>query len=332
MREVARSAGVSVSTVGNVLNNPAVVAADTRTRVEAAMRQVGFIRSLPARQLRGLPSHIVGAVTLDAANPFYAALNRGLADRLHEAGCVVLTCSTDAEVDREAEALGTLQEHAVRGIVITPTECDVDQLTEISRRGTPVVLVDCARGRLDLCAVTVDHVLGGQLVGEHLLGLGHRRIAFLKGTVEISPVTDRYEGLRRAVLAARLDPAEVLLDAAIPPPDLMEGAAAAVAGLAEQRDRPTAIACLNDVAALGVMRGLDRLGLRIPDDVSVVGYDDLVFAAQLRPALTTIGRPTYQLGVAAAELLLDEASPTHRHREIRFQPILVARASTGPPR
>jgi LacI family transcriptional regulator len=332
MREVAQLARVSVSTVANVLNNPTIVTTSTRERVEAAIARIGYVRSGPARQLRGAPSRLVGVISLDTSNPFYAAVSRGIEDRLDEEGYILLSCSTDVEPEREARALQVLEEHAVAGIIITPTEHNQDLLLAVSDRGTPVVLVDSPRGRLALCAATVDHYLGGQVVGEHLIELGHRRIVVFTGGARINPVVERHEGLRSAVVRAGLDPIEVLREAIIPPPNLDDGTQALIKAIVSQPAPPTAVVCLNDVAALGAMRALTDLGIRIPDDMSVVGYDDLPFAAQLYPPLTTVRRPTYRLGVTAAELLLDEATDGHDHREIRFQPSLVVRASTGEPR
>jgi LacI family transcriptional regulator len=327
MRDVARAAGVSVSTVANVLNNPAVVAEPTRRRVEDAMETVAFVRSGPARQLRGLPSRLVGSVTLDQANPFYAELNRGIEDRLDEAGCMLLACSTDVRPDRELRILQLLEEQSPRGIVITPTGDNLAQLAAISRRGTPVVLLDAAQGALQLCAVGVDHVLGGALAGEHLVALGHRRIAFLSATSDVGPVLDRRAGLRRALAGAGVAaPVEVH----IPSAGFFDGTDAAIASVLSLADPPTAVVCLNDIAAVAVIRALHGRGLRVPEDMSVVGYDDLPFVAHLHPPLTTVRRPIRHLGRVAADLLLGEGSPVHRHQEVVFDPELVVRSSTAP--
>lgn len=333
MREVARVAGVSISTVANVLSRPAIVAPATRHRVEQAIRQVGYVRNGPARQLRGLPSLLVGSVITDLANPFFAELNRGIEDRLAEIGCLVLACSTDLQASKEKQLLDLLREQAVRGIIISPIGPDPAYLLEISRHGTPVVLVDHPRGRLDLCAVAVDDVLGGRLAAEHLISLGHRRIAYLGGKVETGTVTRRRDGVRQAVAAAGLDPDQTVLDVrvAIHPPPLVDAAAAAVGQILAARPAPTAVVCLNDTAALGVLQGLAAAGRRVPADMSVVGYDDLRFGARLAPPLTTVNQPKYQLGRSAADLLLEEAQPDHAHREIRFRPSLVVRSSTAPP-
>ncbi|MEJ3750323.1 LacI family DNA-binding transcriptional regulator [Actinomycetes bacterium KLBMP 9797] len=333
MREVARAAGVSVSTVANVLSRPSIVAPATRHRVEQAIRSIGYVPNGPARQLRGLPSPIVGSVILDLANPFYAELNRGIEDRLAEAGCLVLACSTDLRPAKEQQVLDLLHEQAVRGIIISPIAPDPAALLRNGRRGTPVVLVDHPRGRLDLCAVAVDDLLGGQLATEHLLSLGHRRIAYLGGEVNPGPVARRRDGMRQALAAAGLEPDQTLLDIrmALHPPPLVTAAAAAAARILAATPRPTAVVCLNDTAALGLLDGLHAAGVRVPEEMSVIGYDDLQFARRLAPPLTTICQPKYELGHTAADLLLDEARPGHTHKEITFQPSLVVRASTAPP-
>jgi LacI family transcriptional regulator len=334
MREVARAAGVSVSTVANVLSRPSIVATETRRRVEEAIDSVGYVPNGPARQLRGLPSAIVGSITLDLSNPFYAEVNRGIEDRLVEEGCLILACSTDLRPAKEKRLLKLLEAQAVRGIIISPLGPDLAGLHEVGRRGTPLVLIDHPRGRLDLCAVAVDDVLGGQLAAEHVIALGHRRIAFLGAAVDPGPVIRRREGVREALTAAGLDPDDSLLDirVGLRPPPLVDAAALAVADILAADPPPTAVLCLNDTAALGLLDGLAAAGIRVPAEMSVVGYDDLPFARRLGPPLTTVRQPKYELGQAAAELLLDEARPDHSHREIRFQPTLVVRSSTAPPR
>jgi LacI family transcriptional regulator len=331
MREVARMAGVSVATVGNVLNNPNLVAPATRLKVEEVMLRMEFVRSGPARQLRGLPSNVVGVITLDLGNPFYAQIGRGIEDQLAEAGCITIGCSTDVQVDRERKTLAILEEQAVRGIIISPVDSDLSRITSISRRGMPVVLLDQPSGSTGLCAVAVDNVLGGRLVAEHLLGLGHRNLAFLNTAIAVTPVAERLHGLSQGLRDSGVDPKSALLEIGLRPPRIVAEARAAVDRIVGEARRPTAIVCLNDLSVLGVLQGLQRHRLRVPDDVSVVGYDDLPFAAWLSPPLTTVRQPTYRLGRTAAELLLDEARADHQHREVRFAPELIVRGSTGPP-
>jgi LacI family transcriptional regulator len=331
VREVARAANVSVSTVTNVLNYPSRVAAPTRRRVEQAMLEVGYVRSGPARQLRGLPSRIVGSVTLDQANPFYAVLNRAIEDRLDDEGCMLLACSTDMRVDREQRVLQMLEEQSVRGILITPISGEFSELATISRRGTPIVIIDSRRGALDVCSAGVDHVIGGRLVGEHLLGLGHRRIALVSYEVQVGPVADRLAGLGQALAAEQMDPAKALLDVRMPNDEIHNIAGAAVDAILDSEDVPTAVACANDVCAVNIVRALQRRGVQVPEDMSVTGYDDLPLAADMQPSLTTVKRPVQALGRAAVELLLAEGSEDHLHREVLFRPSLVVRQSTAEP-
>jgi LacI family transcriptional regulator len=331
MREVAEAAGVSPSTVGNVLNNPAVVAPETRRRVERAMTQVGFVRSGVARQLRGLPSRMVGVVTLDAGNPFYAEVNRGIEDRLAEDGCMALVSSNDARPARELQALSAMEEHDVRGIIVAPVGDRLDRLADISGRGTPVVLLDHPRGPLDVCAVAVDNAHAGALVAEHLIGLGHERAALVWPSTDVRPVSDRRDGVHRAFAAAGLAPERALTEVAVAPLGNIEAAEAAVDAILADPRRPTAVVCFNDLAALGVMRGLERRGVAIPGELSLAGFDDLQFSGLLSPKLTTVSHPKYGMGRHCAELLLAEADPGHRHREILLRPSLVVRESTAPP-
>ncbi|MFL6118007.1 substrate-binding domain-containing protein [Actinophytocola sp.] len=179
--------------------------------------------------------------------------------------------------------------------------------------------------------MAVDDLLGGSLAGEHLLSLGHRRIAYLGSVVDTTPVARRRAGVRQTLADVGLDPDEALLDVRIPVNPSLADSADAVRRILTAVPRPTAVVCLNDTAALAVLRELEVAGVRVPANMSVVGYDDLPFTALLSPPLTTVAQPTYRLGYAAADLLLDEARTDHTHREILFQPSLVVRSSTAAP-
>jgi LacI family transcriptional regulator len=332
MREVARIAGVTPATVGNALNRPHLVAPATRARIEAAIAEVGLVRSGPARQLRGIPSPVVGLVILDLGNPFYSELGRGAEDRLAQDGCTLTICSTDADTVREGRALSVLEEQAVRGLIVTPVNGDTSRIAAVARRGTSVVLLDHAEARLDLCSVAADSRLGGRLAAEHLLRLGHRRLAYVRDSGEVPSVVQRFEGAREAVAEAGLEPRRALRDVRLEPGRPADRTAEdAVGRLMAEAAAPTALICQNDVIALGVLAGLARAGRSVPGDVSVVGNDDLPFAAHLRPALTTVRQPAAELGRTAADLLLAERDRDHRHRRIVLSPDLIVRASTAAP-
>ncbi|WP_306425295.1 substrate-binding domain-containing protein, partial [Dactylosporangium matsuzakiense] len=273
---------------------------------------------------------MVGSIVLDSANPFFAEVARAVEDRLVESGCMQLLFSSDLHVAREQQCLKLLEEHAVRGIIIDPVNPELDGLVRLSGRGTPVVLLDRSRGGADLCAVAADNVRGGELAAAHLLELGHRRIVFLGGSITVDTISARRAGAERACVSAGLDPGEVLVDIRHAP-SAIDGPEAAVDHILALRPLPTAIICTNDTAAVGVLRGLRRAGVPVPAGMSVVGYDDVHFASELSPPLTTVRQAKASLGRAAADLLLAEGEPGHRHQELVFTPELIIRASTTNP-
>jgi LacI family transcriptional regulator len=329
MKDVASLAGVAVGTVSNVLNHPDLVRPLTRARVEAAMEQLGFIPNGSARQLRAGRSRCLGLVVLDVTNPFFTEVARGVEDYAQAAGYAVILCNSDEAQDKERRYLRVLEEQRVRGILITPVHGRSPELRRIRDRGTPVVLLD-RPGSSAQCSVAVDDRRGGEIAVTYLLGLGHRSIALVNGPTAIRQCADRRWGAHRAVEHAGLDPSKVLTEVPVPAMNPRSGAAAADDLLRDARTA-TAVFCANDMLALGLLRGLGQAGVGVPGDLALVGYDDIEFAADAAVPLTSVRQPKYQLGRAAAELLLDEADRPgdHEHRRIVFTPELVVRASSG---
>jgi LacI family transcriptional regulator len=329
--EVARLAHVSVGTVSNVLNNPSTVAAPTRSRVLEAIDKTGFVRSKAAHQLRVGKSLTVGIVVLDIANPFFAEMVRGAERVLRDKGYVLMVCSSDESTDLERQYLRVLEEYRVDGLLITPAERSLEGLAVLAARGIPTVLLDRHGETNSLCSATVDDVRGGELAAGHLFDLGHETIAFVNGPASIRQCADRREGAKRALRRARRRGAATLREITVAALAVDHGERA-VAALLETAPRPTAVMCANDLLALGVLRGLAANGVAVPDEIAVVGYDDVTFASMLSPALTSVRQPKYELGATAAELLLEEAlGSEHEHRSVRFEPELVVRASSGGP-
>jgi len=329
MKDVASRAGVAVGTVSNVLNHPDLVRPLTRARVEAAMDELGFIPNGSARQLRAGRSRCLGLVVLDVTNPFFTEVARGVEDYAQAAGYVVILCNSDEAHDKERRYLRVLEEQRVRGILITPVHGRSPELRRIRDRGTPVVLLD-RPGSAGQCWVAVDDRRGGEIAVAHLLGLGHRSIALVNGPTAIRQCADRRRGAYRAVEQAGLDPAKVLTEITVPAMNPRGGAAAAEE-LLRAAPATTAVFCANDMLALGLLRGMSQASVSVPGDIAVVGYDDIEFAADAAVPLTSVRQPKYQLGRAAAELLLDEADrpAEHEHRRFVFTPELVIRASSG---
>jgi len=244
-----------------------------------------------------------------------------------EQGAVVTLCNSGENAERERRYLEHLEELRVQGILITPVGTRNPRLDQLAGKGIPVVLVD-RRGGRSRCSVAVDDVLGGRLAVTHLVGQGHRRIAFVGGHMSIRQVADRHQGAAAAAEAAgaSIDLREM------PSLTVASGrqAAGELADLPASR-RPSAVFCANDLLALGVLQELTRRGLRVPDDVAIVGYDDIEYAGAAAVPLSSVRQPREQLGRAAAELLFEEINDVehHRHRHIRFEPELVVRESSA---
>jgi len=340
IKDVAAQAGVSVGTVSNVLNRPDLVSDATRSRVQAAIAELGFVRNDSARQLRAGLSRTVAYVVIDAGNPFFTDVARGVEDCARQAGAAVYLCNSDEDAVREGEYLDILREQRVRGVLITPVDHQTDRLRTLPGMGIPVVLVDrAAQDPTDWCSVAVDDVEGGDLAVTHLIELGHDRIGFVGGPQSIIQVTDRLRGARRAVERAGL-PADTVT---VMPTDGLNVAGGRragerIVGLPSRR-RPTAVFCANDLVALGFLQQMTQQGLAVPDDMAIVGYDDIEFAGAAAVPLTSVRQPRYELGRTACELLLQEAidqqrgaasgEPGHHHRQVEFTPELVVRASSG---
>lgn len=332
MKEVAAEAGVSVGTVSNVLNRPEIVAPQTRNRVNTAIKELGFVRNESARQLRAGRSRTIGLVVLDVANPFFTDLARGVEDEVAKAGLTVILCNSDDTESREQRYLELLEEHRVQGVLITPVVGAGASLAELQRRGTPVVLVDSRAPSRGQCSVAVDDVLGGDLAVSHLLDNGHVRIAYVSGPSTIRQVADRHDGALAALRRAG-HPAKSLQVIEVPALNVASGKSAGAALASMQvASRPTAVFCANDLMALGVLQEMTRNRIRVPEDMSIVGYDDIEFAAAAAVPLTSVRQPRLELGRTAARLLLEEADDDagHQHRQVIFEPEFVMRQSTQP--
>ena len=322
---MAGHAGVSVGTVSNVLNRPDTVSQATRQRVLEAIAALGFVRNESARHLRAGRSRTLGLVVLDIANPFFTDVARGVEDIANAEGMAVILCNSDDRPAKEAAHLDVLTEHGVQGVLITPTAELSPALDALRERGVPVVLVDRQGPGADSCSVAVDDVLGGRLAGDHLLERGHRRIAFVGGDAGLPQIRERLQGVRESV--GNDDALTVLSPQTLTVAGGRE-AGEQIIGMPAAR-RPTAAICANDLLALGLLQEMVRHGVRVPDELAIVGYDDIDFAAAAAVPLSSVRKPRQELGRRAVQLLLDEASnPDHRHEQLLFEPQLVVRESS----
>ncbi len=329
IRDVAALAGVSVGTVSNTLNHPERVAPATRDAVLGAIRELGFVPNLQARVLTGAPSNVIALVVLDLMSPFYMEIAHSVERAAREAGFVVMLCNSENDRDKEIGLLRMLAAQRVRGALLSPAS-GTDNVLDRLDPALPVVVLDhmgIERG----CAVAVDDVVGGGLAAQHLLDLGHRRLAFVGGPAGLRQMQQRVLGIRHAIESHGLDPDDVLTQLNVD--DIgIQGGVMAAEELLESGELPTGIICGNDMLAFGVFRALGRAGVKVPDDVALVGYDDVEFAADWVVPLTSVRQPIQQLGYTAAQLLISHASdPEHRHQQVLLHPALVVRKSSQPP-
>lgn len=326
--DVARHAGVSTATVSRMLNGKGAIDPATRSRIEAAVRTLNYTPNPAARQLGSGLSHMVGLVLPDIANPFFPLVARGASDVARQRGYTVVLANSDGDPEIEADAARALLGQRVDGVIVAPAGERTAGLDRLAGGGLPVVLLDRPIAGVDLDCVCADNRGGAALVARHLFELGHRRFGFISGPAGVASAADRRYGFASTAeeLGAELR-AEWVADGDF---QLLSGFRAMQRILSEPV-RPSAVACANDLMALGALRALRLAGLRAPEDMAVVGYDDIPMAAMADPALTTVSQPAYRMGAVAMERLLarlagDDAG---RPETTRLPVRLVVRESCG---
>lgn len=269
------------------------------------------------------PRRAFGIVVEDLANPYASDVARGAEAALNEAGHDALWLSSDHQSAKERRSLELLAEQRAAGVLIIPVGPDLGDISRLRAAGMSVVLID--RESTQACSARVDHVAGGEIAAAHLLGIGRERIVFVTGVPEPQPCVARRDGAARTIAEAGSGAPRTLVQDALSP---TEGQAAAHEVMA-MSPRPDGVFCANDLLAIGLVNELTRLGVRVPEDIAVIGYDDIELAASAAVPLTTIRQPRRELGWEAAELALAEMSEgkAHQHRQIVQRPELVIRES-----
>ncbi|MGH2613768.1 MAG: LacI family DNA-binding transcriptional regulator [Thermomicrobiales bacterium] len=335
IQDVAARAGVSISTVSRVVTGSVAVEAATAARVREAIAALDYRPNLLARSFRRRVTHTIGLLVPDNSNPFFAEVARAIEDAGFAEGYSVILGNSDLSPVKQETYIDVLLAKRVDGFILAssgliPTVDGHDAVERILEAGVPCVVVDRDLGEMPVDQVLVDNDQGGYLAGEHLVTLGHRRIACLVGPHDLTPSAGRITGFRRALADAGLEVAAEHLVRGNGRPD---GGAAAAQQLLEHGLDVTAIFAFIDRLATGATGALQRAGLRVPVDISVVGFDDIPQAAAIYPALTTVGQPIGEMGAAGVRLLLDRMA----HRNAPWQRVLlptrlVVRESTGAPR
>ncbi|MGD1994919.1 MAG: LacI family DNA-binding transcriptional regulator [Anaerolineae bacterium] len=330
IEDVARAAGVSRQTVSRAINDRGEISPQTRARVLRTAEEMGYRPSGIARGLATSRTHTLGLVIPDVANPFFSDVARGAEHVAYAADYNVFLCNTDEAPKREVAVLQSLEEKRVDGVVLCSSRLDNGELHAVVARHPAVVLVNRRLGPAgkennEVGVVMLDDVTGGRMATQHLLDSGHRAVGFLAGPAASHSRRQRAKGYRAALAAADLphNPAWTISC----PADVDGGHRAAMDLLAAHTEL-TALFCYNDLVAVGALQACADLGYRVPDDLAVVGFDDILLAALVTPPLTTCRVPRYELGAHAMRLLLDRISGCRDEcAEIVLRPELTVRAS-----
>ena len=330
IKDVALRAGVSVTTVSHVVNDTRHVSAKGRERVEEAIRELGYVPNAMARSLKSNTTSTLGMLIPNSSNPYFAEIVRIVEDRCFGAGYTLVLCNTDDEPRRQSVYLQVLAERRIDGLIVVSTGAGDDDslVTQLHGLRIPTVLVDreIADPACDL--VETAHMQGGLLAVRHLLSLGHKRIACIGGPVGVMPSEQRIEGWRIALAEAGATPnTDALLWRG---GFTSQGGYEAMHAILRTEQAPSAVFVCNDLMAIGALRAAHESGVHVPDDLSIVGFDDIELSAYTRPPLTTVAQPKERIGALAVDMLLERVGGKRRDaRKVVLQPELRVRASTA---
>lgn len=325
VRDVAQLAGVSIGTVSNVLNSPTKVAQSTLDRVHSAIQELGFVRNDAARQLRAGRSLCLGMLVLDIRNPFFADVAHAAESAAATQGLSLLLGDSGASEERERTLLEMFETQRVRGVLVTPTKEDIPLLDRMRAHGIPAVMVDRLSSRPEISSVSVDDVTGGRLAVQHLAAIGRRDVLFVGGPDRLAQVRDRLSGAEQAAVAAGVRLTTQSVEALTVAEGVRVGRM-----LRADRGAIDAVFAANDLLALGVMQGFGVSdGPRVPNQLAIVGYDDIDFAAAAAIPLTSVHQPRAEMGRRAVDLLMAEVDGGAERTQIVLDPRLVVRDSTS---
>jgi LacI family transcriptional regulator len=331
MKDVAQRAGVSVSTVSHVINGTRFVRDELRERVLGTMKELNYQPNGVARSLRTKRTNVVALVIPDITNPYFPEVARGVQDVAEKRDYVVILCNTDRVLSRELRFLETLRRQRVEGLILNPSGVTFRDLRELQEARIPVVLIGSQIDHPEIDVVSVDNTMGAYDAVNHLIDLGHRRIGLVGGPRSASSGEQRFRGYIRALTDQGLPIDEALITEG---PFTNEGGYECMKQLLMLQAPPTAVFASSDVMAIGALMAVQETSLRVPDDLSLVGFDDIAEASATAPKLTTIAQPKRQTGEVAAQLLFNriESTAPPRREKVVLDHKLVIRGSTGRPR
>lgn len=325
IRDVAAAAGVSPATVSRVLNQRVEVAADLRERVLVAVSEMGYRPNGPARSLRKRATMVLGIIITDVQNPFFTSMVRGIEDAAQEAGYSVVLANSDEDQDKEQRYLEVAAAEQMAGVVLAPARQSSRGLDVVVGQGIPVVTVDRRLRGVNLDSVSVNNHKAAHDATWHLVARGRKRIAIIAGLLNTMTGARRLAGYKAALKKAGIPLDERLV---VEADFRLEGGYEATKDLL-RRARPDAVFASNNMMTMGALQALAEEGVDIPSEIAVVGFDDISWATALRPPLTAVRQPTYEIGRRSAEMLLDRVKgDTEEPRHIVLPAELIVRGST----
>ena len=328
IKDVAALARVSYTTVSHVINNSRPVSKKARTGVEAAIRELNYLPSAVARSLRQRATSTIGLLISNNTNPFFSELARGIEDACYRNGYSVILCNSDDDPIRQEAYLRVLMERRIDGLIVGSTGHDPILASMLKGARVPLLIIDRPMPEVSADIVQADHERGGYLAAKHLIDLGHQAIGFIGGPIHSSPTAERLKGFLSALREARIKiPRTWIAEADF----TSEGGYQAAIRLMKTH-RPTAIFAGNDLSAIGALRFAAEKKIRVPEELSVIGFDGIELGRYIHPALTTIDQSIRRLGeIAAATLIRAMSRETgHPPENHSVEPKLLIRESTGP--
>lgn len=328
IKDVARIAGVSIATVSAALNDKPGVGADTKFRVLAVAEKLGYELNILASALVTKKTHTIGLIISDISNPFFTKVVRGIEDVANENGFNLVLCNTDEEGQKEKGYLRILQRKQVDGFIIVSSERNSTHIKSLVEDNVPVVLLDRKLEGIHTDSVVVDNIEGSYKAVSHLINLGHRKIGIIHGPKTIMTGRDRLEGYQRALRDYNLPlDSKYIKEGNFK----QEGGYSKTLELLELKDPPSALFVANNLMTLGAFKALKEEGIKIPEKIALIGFDNMEWAPLANPPLTAVSQPIYKLGTSAANLLLSriKAGASEGAQEIVLKPELVIRESCG---
>ncbi|AZN42770.1 LacI family DNA-binding transcriptional regulator [Paenibacillus albus] len=329
--DVAREAGVSIAAVSQVINGKGKISEERRAAIFSVMEKLSYKPSVIAAALTGKKTFTLGLLVPDISNPFFAEIARAVEDQGNIHGYSIVICSTDNRDERGENYLSLLEQKRVDGIIIGTGMGGKEMLEKLLAKSVPIAAIAREMPGLDVDTVVIDDYEGGRLAARHLIELGHKRMAVLSESAKIPSSQERIRGFRDELAEAGLELPEASVKAS--ERDLVKDGKRNAFALLETGERPTALFCCNDLLAIGALQAAKDLSLRVPDEVSIIGFDNTILATVTDPALTTIAQPTDKLGQLAVDLILGKHEPAQPGtlKRVVLQPELIVRQSTGRP-